>query len=130
MLKPGDKVKMNDKYYVSEVNKERVFTVKSEPWEVCVTLVVRLEGYSGCYAMDGLTKVNVGEVNAMKEVTRITTVRITEIVRDTDKVINAVTTEESKQDYKEELQLLVKSKLGVDDVVVDDVQDFIMDVKE
>ncbi len=66
----------------------------------------------------------------MKEVTRITTLRITEIVRDTDKVINAVTTEESKQDYKEELQALVKSKLGVDDVVIDNVQDFIMDVKE
>lgn len=58
MLKIGDKVTMNDKYYVSEKNRGKVFTVKSEPQEVCGTLSVWLEGYRGCYAADGLDKVN------------------------------------------------------------------------
>lgn len=57
MLQIGDKVKMNDKYYVSDKNKERVFTVKTEPQEVGGTLCVWLEGYRGCYAVDGLSKV-------------------------------------------------------------------------
>ena len=56
MLKKGDKVKMNDKYHVSDTNKEKVFTVKTEPQEVCGTLCVWLEDYRGCYAVDGLTK--------------------------------------------------------------------------
>lgn len=59
MIKIGDKVKMNGKYHVSEQNKKRVFTVKSEPQEVCGTLSVWLEGYKGCYAVDGLKKVSV-----------------------------------------------------------------------
>ena len=58
MLKIGDKVKMNDKYYVSDTNKEKVFIVKTEPHEVCGTLSVWLEGYRGCYAVDGLVKIN------------------------------------------------------------------------
>lgn len=58
MIKIGDKVKMNGKYHVSEQNKKRVFTVKSEPQEVCGTLSVWLEGYKGCYAVDGLKKVS------------------------------------------------------------------------
>ena len=57
MLKIGDKVKMNNKYYVSEQNKEKVFTVKTEPQEVCGTLSVWLDGFRGCYAVDGLSKV-------------------------------------------------------------------------
>lgn len=59
MLKIGDKVKMNGKYYVSEQNKEKIFTVKSEPYEVCGTMSVLLEGFRGCYAADGLEKVEV-----------------------------------------------------------------------
>lgn len=58
MLEIGDKVIMNDKYYVSEKNREKVFTVKSEPQEVCGTLSVWLEDYRGCYAVDGLTRVD------------------------------------------------------------------------
>lgn len=58
MLKIGDRVKMNGKYYVSEQNKEKVFTVKTEPQEVCGTLSVWLDGYRGCYAADGLDKVS------------------------------------------------------------------------
>lgn len=58
MLNVGDKVKMNDKYYVSDVNKEKIFTVKAGPQEVGGSLCVWLEGYRGCYAVDGLSKVN------------------------------------------------------------------------
>lgn len=54
MLNIGDKVKMNGKYYVSEKNKEKIWTVQSELWEVCGTVVVKLEGKSGGYAVDGL----------------------------------------------------------------------------
>lgn len=54
MLMRGDKVKMNDKYYVSEKNKGKVFEVVSEPWDLCGTIVVKLKGYSGGYAIDGL----------------------------------------------------------------------------
>lgn len=58
MLKKGDKVIMNDKYYVNEKNKGKTFTVRAEPSMVCGTLVVWLEDYKGCYAVDGLTKIN------------------------------------------------------------------------
>lgn len=54
MIKLGSKVKMNDKYYVSQKNKEKVFEVISEPWNLCGTMVVKLKGYSGGYAVDGL----------------------------------------------------------------------------
>lgn len=57
MLKNGDKVKMNDKYYVSEENKKKVFVVTAGPKNVGGTMCVWLEGYSGCYAADGLDKV-------------------------------------------------------------------------
>lgn len=53
-MKTGDKVVMNDKYYVSEKNKGKVWTVCSEPWECGGTLVVLLEDYHGGYAVDGL----------------------------------------------------------------------------
>lgn len=57
MLKAGDKVVMNDKYLVSEKNKGKVFAVKTEPQEICGTLSVWIEDFRGCYAVDGLTKV-------------------------------------------------------------------------
>ena len=53
-LKIGDKVIMNDKYWVSAENKGKVWTVDSEPWECCGTTVVRLEGKAGGYAVNGL----------------------------------------------------------------------------
>lgn len=56
-LMPGDIVQMNDKYHVSEKNRGINFTVRSKPYDCCGTLCVLLEGYSGCYAVDGLTKV-------------------------------------------------------------------------
>lgn len=54
MIKPGDKVRMNDNYYVSEENKNKIWVVRSEPWECCGTQVVSLQGKSGGYAVDGL----------------------------------------------------------------------------
>lgn len=57
-IKIGDKVTMNDKYYVSEKNKGVEWTVMSEPFDVCGTTCVMLEGFSGGYALDGLDKVN------------------------------------------------------------------------
>lgn len=57
MLNIGDKVKMNSKYWVSEENKDKVFEVISEPWKLCGTLVIKLDGVSGGYAVDGLMKV-------------------------------------------------------------------------
>ncbi len=57
MLKIGDKVTMNNKYYVPDQNKGKVFTITAGPHEVCGTECVWLEGYRGCYAADGLTVV-------------------------------------------------------------------------
>ncbi|WP_324825100.1 hypothetical protein [Sinanaerobacter sp. ZZT-01] len=57
-IKKYDKVKMNDKYYVPEKNRDKTFSVITEPQEVCGTLSVWLEGYRGCYAVDGLTVVS------------------------------------------------------------------------
>lgn len=56
-LKPGDKVIMNKKYYVSPENRGKVWTVRSDPWTVGGTEVVLLCGRAGGYAMDGLNKV-------------------------------------------------------------------------
>ena len=53
-MKPGDKVTMNNRYYVSEHNKRRVFEVTSEPQKVGKVEYVWLKGFRGCYAMDGL----------------------------------------------------------------------------
>lgn len=53
----GDKVKMNDRYCVSEKNKGVKFVVRSESFNVSGTQCVMLEGYRGGYALDGLTKV-------------------------------------------------------------------------
>lgn len=53
----GDRVVMNDKYYVSESNRGKVFIVTTDPQEVSGTMCVWLEGFRGCYAVDGLTEV-------------------------------------------------------------------------
>ena len=49
---------MNNNYYVSKNNKEKIFTVASKSWFVCGSEVVKLDGCSGCYALDGLSEVN------------------------------------------------------------------------
>lgn len=53
-MKIGDKVVMNNKYIVSDENRGKVWTVRSDPWICCGTPVVLLEGKSGGYAVDGL----------------------------------------------------------------------------
>lgn len=58
MFKPGDKVRMNDKYFVTQANK-KIWTVRTGPWMCCGTLVVALNGKAGGYAVDGLDLVEV-----------------------------------------------------------------------
>ena len=58
MLRPGDVVVMNDKYYVSPEDKGREWKVRSEPWVVCGQEVVLLEGKTGGYATDGLSLIS------------------------------------------------------------------------
>ena len=52
---------MNDNDHVSKADKEKVWTVKSEPWNCCGTMVVKLEGKSGGYAVDGLNLLEEGQ---------------------------------------------------------------------
>lgn len=53
-MKIGDMVKMNGKYVVSDNNRDKVFVVRSRPFDICGTECVLLKGYSGGYAVDGL----------------------------------------------------------------------------
>ena len=57
-LKPGDHVIMNDNYRVFPNNKGKVWKVVSDPWMVCGTWVVKLEGRTSGYAVDGLDLVS------------------------------------------------------------------------
>jgi len=57
-LKPGDKVVMhtclkarNEKY------KDKIWTVNSEPWDLCGSEVVLLEGFRGGFATEYLKKI-------------------------------------------------------------------------
>lgn len=61
MITVGTKVIMNDMYHVSKANRGKVFTVASNPWFVCGTKVVKLDGVAGSYAVDGLSEVQVDE---------------------------------------------------------------------
>lgn len=61
MFNIGDKVIMNDKYHVSEANRGKIFTIASEPWECCGTLIIKLQGKAGGYAVDGLSLVKEGK---------------------------------------------------------------------
>jgi hypothetical protein len=57
MLNVGDKVVMNDRYHVLEEHKGKEFVVTAGPQKVGGTMCVWLDGYRGCYAEDGLSKV-------------------------------------------------------------------------
>lgn len=61
-LKPGDKVIMNGVYEVSDQDVGKIYTVACEPWFCCGTKIVSLEGRHGAYAVDGLTKIEVGKL--------------------------------------------------------------------
>ena len=57
MLAIGDKVVMNNKYHVPEKHIGKEFVVTAGPQEVGGTMCVWLDGYKGCYAENGLSKV-------------------------------------------------------------------------
>jgi hypothetical protein len=56
-LHSDSRERMNDKYYVSEKNRKREFTVTTDSQMVCGTLCVWMDGFRGCYAVDGLEKI-------------------------------------------------------------------------
>lgn len=57
-LKKGDQVVMHTCYEAQkEKYKDKVWTVASEPWDLCGSEVVSLEGFSGGFATDYLKKV-------------------------------------------------------------------------
>ncbi len=55
-IKKGDKVVMTD-CFEADFHKGEVWEVVSDPWEVCGSLCVLLEGYSGGFDVECLTKV-------------------------------------------------------------------------
>ena len=58
-LKPGDKVVMHTCAEARlEKYKDKVWTVVSEPWDLCGSEVVMLEGFRGGFATEYLKKVN------------------------------------------------------------------------
>lgn len=59
-FKPGDKVVMNDHYHAPTKYQGKVWTVESEPWMVCGSWVVKLEGRASGYVCDGLSHVQDG----------------------------------------------------------------------
>lgn len=56
MLKKGDKVKMIN-CYEAEKYKDKIWTVRSEPWIACGSEVILLDGKSGGFATEFLEKV-------------------------------------------------------------------------
>lgn len=57
-LKPGDQVVMHSCYEArKEKYKDKVWKVRSEPWELCGSEVVLLEGFNGGFATEFLRKV-------------------------------------------------------------------------
>jgi len=53
-LRPGDKVRMNTRYYEGEEHAGKIWKVRSWPWVTCGEKVVLLEGFTGGYSVDGL----------------------------------------------------------------------------
>ena len=59
-LKPGDKVKMVDCAEARlEKYRDRIWEVDSEPWNLCGSEVVLLQGFRGGFATKFLRKVEV-----------------------------------------------------------------------
>ena len=53
-LKPGDKVRVNNKFGLESKYVGQVFTVASEPWAVGDMELVKLKGQRGATRVDGL----------------------------------------------------------------------------
>ena len=66
----------------------------------------------------------------MKELTRITTVQITKIIKDHEKGIDYMTSEGGKAKYAENLQHRLDIFLNADDVNVTDVDVVVRDMEE
>jgi len=59
-LKPGDRVVMHTCLEArSEKNKDKIWTVNSEPWDLCGSEVVLLDGFRGGFATEYLKKADV-----------------------------------------------------------------------
>lgn len=59
-LKPGEQVVMVNCYEArQEQNKDKMWTVKSEPFKICGTECVMLEGKAGGFATQKLKRVEV-----------------------------------------------------------------------
>ncbi|MBA1335891.1 MAG: hypothetical protein HPY66_1709 [Firmicutes bacterium] len=57
-LKIGDKVVMVDCYEARlEANKDKIWTVVSDPWDLCSSEVVKLQGKAGGFATEFLKRV-------------------------------------------------------------------------
>ena len=69
-MEKGDLVIMNGKYRVPIQYQGKIFKVSSDMQEVCGTKSVWLEGYTGCYAADGLDVIckNTVENNGFNEI--------------------------------------------------------------
>ena len=57
-IKVGTKVIKNSRYHVPLEKQGVIYTVSSEPWNLCGTAVVKLSGEAAGYALDGLTPVD------------------------------------------------------------------------
>ncbi len=57
-LRPGDVVRMTDKYYEGKKYAGKDWKVRSWPWTACGEEVVLLEGRAGGYSVDGLELVS------------------------------------------------------------------------
>lgn len=55
-LKPGDKVVMHSCYEARKYG-DKVWTVRSDPWDLCGSEVVLLEGKSGGFSTEFLRRV-------------------------------------------------------------------------
>lgn len=53
-LKPGDRVRINDKFGLADKYDGQIFTVASEPWTVGSMQLVKLQGERGAVRVDGL----------------------------------------------------------------------------
>ncbi|QDA30233.1 hypothetical protein [Paenibacillus polymyxa] len=63
-MKPGYQVIMQNCYEArKEKNKDKVWTVNSEPWELCGSEVVLLDGYNGGFATKFLRVVSTASVD-------------------------------------------------------------------
>ena len=57
-LKPGDRVRINNKYGIEKKYEGRIFIVASEPWTVGSMQLVKLQGERGAVRVDTIENIN------------------------------------------------------------------------